>query len=179
MIKLTLAFLALITLTGCGGYEMYDWNIYRKPYKPQGYIDTEMQKYVSTFQKEGAARGVGTAYSDLVSISWQDGGINGDTSLYGLCEIYTEPEGNKVSTITLNTALRDLPASVMNLVITHELAHCLLGVGHTSHSSDDLAIMFWSCSDDQIFNANNYANPKIWSKYLDFLFKQQNSETFQ
>lgn len=166
-------------MLGCGNYEAYDWHIYAKPYIPQGSIDAEMQAYVDTFHQEADKRGVASNYSDLVAINWSDSlSMNGET-LLGYCQIYKEPEGNLVSYIQLSTLIRTLPQSVQVVVFNHELAHCLLGVMHTNRDSDPLAIMFWASGDAQVANADNYADPTLWSGYLDYMYYDQNQEVYQ
>lgn len=175
MLKLML----ILILTGCGNYEAYDWKIYHKPYIPPGNISSDMQQHIDTFNQAGQIRGINTSYSKLVSINWQDTlNLNGQ-ELLGHTQVYQEPEGQLVSTITFSKLLLTYPDTIQNLTITHELGHALLGVKHTARNTNDLQIMYWAVGQDMIDNVPNYNDPIQWSKYLDFMFEQQNQEVYQ
>lgn len=167
-------------LLGCGKYEVYDWNIYNKPHIPGGSISADMQVYIDQYNKEAEDRGINANYTKLVSINWQDSITLGDQTLLGLTEVYKEPEGQLVSTITFSNELNQYPDVIKTLVITHELSHALLGIKHVERdSTQDLQIMYWQVGNDMINNSSNYEDPNMWNRYLDFLFGEQQLEVYQ
>lgn len=180
ILRMTLILL-LFALLGCGKYMIEDWHVYTtKGYTPPGSIDAEMQGYINQYNAEAKSRKATLGYSDLVAINWEDNVVEDGKTLWGYCQIFSQPEGPSKSEIVLSNHLNtDVPAVIKKVIIYHELSHCLLGVDHVQAIPDNvLQIMYPSSGYEQENNQFNYEDPIVWGQYLDFLFKHKELETF-
>lgn len=149
-------------------------------YTPPGSIDADSQAYIDDFRAQAASRHIPVDYTKLVAVTYQDNPsvtvAGKEEAIWGLCQIYYEPDGSAVSSVLLNSELNtSVPPEEKKLIIDHELGHCLYGLGHTTRDqSNILQIMFWSSGQEQIDNATEYDSN--WSTYLDFLFYKKAEE---
>jgi hypothetical protein len=122
--KTTITFCLAILLSSCSSDDI----------EPSYKVDTIAQKHVTQFLKEADARGVKVSLPISFSLSFVD--RLGDDHP-GEC-VHTF-KSNKFAEITISNTNKNWPYKSLEMIIFHELGHCIL---KRSHSAFNTSIMY-------------------------------------
>ena len=158
MVKNSLIFVGLLSwvLIGCEQDEPLE----------SSPVDNQLQRFVSTFESEAAARGIFIDVDDLgVRVEFAD--ID-ETNVLGVCYYHSHAPGrieiDRSSWNRLSTLYREF-------VVFHELGHCILGRGHTEAQYGNGACFSIMASGTGSCRSS-YSN-QTRASYIDELFQIQ------
>jgi len=149
-------FFALGFATGCGEDE------------PEFFIEEDLQDIFNTFAEEAASRGVVIDYESLnIMAQLRSIGVNARAGTAGFCR--SSENGSREVVVDRNFWNSAGPLQ-QELVVYHELGHCVLGLGHTDDLDDR-----GNCTSIMHSTVNfceESFNSMTRSDYLDELFSQ-------